>query len=236
MHTLVIIGDRLRFSSRPVRFFLMGKVGGNHLAIGVGSTIAGQIAVGAIGGAFWDYLRRNPARASHFGPAILPCCRSCVCNRALVVLGIGYIGLPIGAARLSRWSVSRCAFLRSSVKLWLVFDFLHKEESQTRLRIQSSDRAACFTGRDRAAVTGGGIALARSHRARRLAATARSIKAASQPITPNELFYCVTKNGRSASGRRSLAPEVDGLVKNAATGIYDLLGFETSSRNDADVH
>ena len=50
---LVIIGDRLSVFIPPGPFLsLMGKVGGyNHLKqLGVGSTIAGQLLVAAIGG------------------------------------------------------------------------------------------------------------------------------------------------------------------------------------------
>src|SRR5881227_4504020 len=65
---LVIIGDRLSVFIPPGPFLsLMGKVGGyNHLKqLGVGSTIAGQLLVGAIGGAIFGLLvRGNPARAS----------------------------------------------------------------------------------------------------------------------------------------------------------------------------
>ena len=49
---LVIIGDRLSVFIPPGPFLsLMGKVGGyNHLKqLGVGSTIAGQLLVGALG-------------------------------------------------------------------------------------------------------------------------------------------------------------------------------------------
>src|SRR6184192_1160538 len=63
---LVIIGDRLSVFIPPGPFLsLMGKVGGyNHLKqLGVGSTIAGQLLVGGIGGAIFGLLmRRNPAR------------------------------------------------------------------------------------------------------------------------------------------------------------------------------
>src|SRR5881397_200061 len=65
---LVIIGDRLSVFISPGPFLsVMGKVGGyNHLKeLGVGSTIAGQLLVGAIGGAIFGLLmRRNPARLS----------------------------------------------------------------------------------------------------------------------------------------------------------------------------
>src|SRR5215471_10741313 len=63
---LVIIGDRLSVFISPGPFLsLMGKVGGyNHLKqLGVGSTIAGQLLVSAIGGAIFGLLaRRNPGR------------------------------------------------------------------------------------------------------------------------------------------------------------------------------
>src|SRR5215470_14033637 len=103
---LVIIGDRLSAFIPPGPFLsLMGKVGGyNHLKqLGVGSTIAGQLVVGAIAGAIFGlFSRRNPARASAprtmsifvllpvivFAIALWP------------VLGTSYIGLPIDAARL----------------------------------------------------------------------------------------------------------------------------------------
>ena len=63
---LVIIGDRLSVFIPPGPFLsLMGKVGGyNHLKqLGVGSTIAGQLLVGAIGGAIFAlFVRRTPGR------------------------------------------------------------------------------------------------------------------------------------------------------------------------------
>src|SRR5437763_4369996 len=63
---LAIIGDRLSVFIKPGPFLaLMGKVGGyNHLKqLGVGSTIAGQLLVGALGGAIFGLLmRRDPAR------------------------------------------------------------------------------------------------------------------------------------------------------------------------------
>jgi len=61
---LVIIGDRLSVFIPPGPFLsLMGKVGGyNHLKqLGVGSTIAGQLVVGAFGGALYAL----PLRTTH---------------------------------------------------------------------------------------------------------------------------------------------------------------------------
>src|SRR6266478_3803146 len=63
---LLIIGDRLSVFIPPGPFLsIMGKVGGyNHLKqLGVGSTIAGQLFVAAIGGAvFGLHARRGPGR------------------------------------------------------------------------------------------------------------------------------------------------------------------------------
>src|SRR5437899_5834991 len=63
---LAIIGDRLSvFISPGPLLALMGKVGGsNHLKqLGVGSTVAGQLLVGALVGAVFGLLkRRDPAR------------------------------------------------------------------------------------------------------------------------------------------------------------------------------
>src|SRR5213083_2879398 len=65
---LVIIGDRLSVFIPPGPFLsLIGKVGGyNHLKqLGIGSTIAGQLFVAAIGGMILGLVaRRNPARVS----------------------------------------------------------------------------------------------------------------------------------------------------------------------------
>src|SRR3954454_8477725 len=63
---LAIIGDRLSVFIKPGPFLeIMGRVGGyNHLKqLGVGSTIAGQLAFGAIGGAIYGvFMRRNPSK------------------------------------------------------------------------------------------------------------------------------------------------------------------------------
>src|SRR5438067_13800678 len=63
---LAIIGDRLSVFIKPGPFLsIMGRVGGyNHLKqLGVGSTMAGQLFVGALAGAIFGLLmRRNLQR------------------------------------------------------------------------------------------------------------------------------------------------------------------------------
>src|SRR5438046_3291843 len=59
---LVILGDRLSVFISPKPFFwIMGRVGGyNHLKqLGVGSSILGQILVGALGGIIYGMVRRK---------------------------------------------------------------------------------------------------------------------------------------------------------------------------------
>src|SRR5437763_11609736 len=72
---LVIIGDRLSVFIPPGPFLsLMGRVGGyNHLKqLGVGSTIAGQLLVGAIGGAIFAlFVRRTPGRIATIWPILI---------------------------------------------------------------------------------------------------------------------------------------------------------------------
>src|SRR5438093_11357216 len=88
---LVIIGDRLSVFIPPGPFLeIMGRVGGyNHLKqLGVGSTMAGQLLVGAIGGGIFGlFMRRDPAR-----------------RVTLVTLGI-FVLLPMVAVSAALWSV-----------------------------------------------------------------------------------------------------------------------------------
>jgi DMSO/TMAO reductase YedYZ molybdopterin-dependent catalytic subunit len=239
---LVIIGDRLSVFIPPGPFLsLMGKVGGyNHLKqLGVGSTIAGQLVVGAIGGAILGlFSRRNPARASALWTmSIFVLLPIVVFAIALwPVLGTSYIGLPIGAARLvTLVGFALCIFVFERT-LVASFRFL------TQRRMGKADyefspaigRRAFVLGAIGAAVTGGGIAVARKlYRAATFSYDGTQYKGLIvQPITPNELFYCVTKNVVDPRVDVDLWHlEVGGLVKNAATWRFDdLLGFETKEQ------
>src|SRR6266480_4628433 len=225
---LVIIGDRLSVFIPPGPFLsLMGKVGGyNHLKqLGVGSTIAGQLVVGAIGGAILGlFLRRNPARASAlWTTAIFVLLPIIVFAIALwPVLGTSYIGLPTGAARLvTLVGFGLCVFVFERT-LVVGFRFLAQGKIENRDYEFSPaiGRRAFVLGAIGAAVTGGGIALARKlYRAATFSYDGTQYKGRIvQPITPNELFYCVTKNvidPRVDIGLWHL--EVDGLVATPRT-------------------
>src|ERR1700676_248258 len=103
---LTIIGDRISVFFKPEPFLaLMGRLGGyNQLKqLGVGSTIAGQLALGAIAGAvFGLIMRRDPARRVTLATlsifVLLP--MVAVAIALWPVLGTSYRGLPIEAARL----------------------------------------------------------------------------------------------------------------------------------------
>src|SRR6266699_4577052 len=103
---LIIIGDRLSVFIPPGPFLsLMGKVGGyNHLKqLGVGSTIAGQLVVGAVGGAIFAlFVRRTPGRIATIWTMLIFVVLPIVVFAIALwpVLGTSYIGLPIQVARL----------------------------------------------------------------------------------------------------------------------------------------
>src|SRR5215472_18297631 len=113
---LVIIGDGLSVFIPPGPFLaLMGKVGRyNHLKqLGVGSTIAGQFVVGAVGGAIFGLImeRRFSKRRDGGWKASVHSAIWTISAFVLLpvvvfaialwpVLGTSYIGLPIQVARL----------------------------------------------------------------------------------------------------------------------------------------
>ena len=110
---------------------------------------------------------------------------------------------------------------------------MRKEESGIGQEYEFSPaigRRAFVLGAIGAAVTGGGIALGRKlYRVATFSYDGTQYKGRIvQPITPNELFYCVTKNVVDPRVNADLWHlEVGGLVKNAATWRFDdLMGFE----------
>lgn len=234
---LAIIGDRLSVFIKPGPFLsIMGRVGGyNHLKqLGVGSTMAGQLFVSALGGAILGLLMgRDPQRRvtpwtmSIF--VVLP-----VIAVAIVlwpVLGTSYIGLPIasgGAVTLIGFALSVLVFERTLVAS---FHFL----TQPKAGAESGEftpaigRRALILGGLGVLIAGGGVALLRKlYRAATFSYDGTQYKGRIvQPITPNELFYCVTKNVIDPRVNVDLWHlEVNGLVQNPATYRFqDLKGF-----------
>jgi DMSO/TMAO reductase YedYZ molybdopterin-dependent catalytic subunit len=239
---LFIIGDRLSVFIPPGPFLLlMGKVGGyNHLKqLGVGSTIAGQLLVGAIGGAIFGLLvRGNPARASAIQTMSIFVVLPLVAFAIVLwpVLGTSYIGLPIEVARLvTLVGFALCVF---AFERTLVAGFRFLTTQQVRKQdyefTPAIGRRAFVLGTIGLAAAGGGVALARKlYRAAAFSYDGTQYKGSIvQPITPNELFYCVTKNVVDPKVNVDLWHlEIGGLVQNAATWRFqDLVGFTPTTQ------
>src|SRR5881397_532786 len=234
---LVVIGDRLSVFIPPGPFlFVMGKVGGyNHLKqLGVGSTIAGQLFVAAIGGAVFGLLaRRNPARLSAIWTmsilVVLPIVAFAIA--LWPVLGTSYVGLPIEAARLvTLVGFALCVFLFERT-LVTSFEFLttRKFGKENYEFTPAVGRRAFLLSAIGVAVAGGGVALARKlYRVATFSYDGTQYKGRIvEPITPNELFYCVTKNVVDPKVNVDLWHlEVNGLVQNSAIWRFqDFVGL-----------
>ena len=234
---LAIIGDRLSVFIPPGPFLsLMGRVGGyNHLKqLGVGSTIVGQLLVGALGGAILGVvMRRNPSRSATLATisvfVLLPIIAGAIA--LWPVLGTSYRGLPIAAARLVTlvgFALSVFAFERT-----LVAGFRFSTEQKTKRGGEeftpALGRRALILGGAGLVIAGGGIGLLRKlYRAATFSYDGTQYKGrVVQPITPNDQFYCVTKNVIDPRVDVHLWHlEVNGLVQNPATYRFeDLKGF-----------
>jgi DMSO/TMAO reductase YedYZ molybdopterin-dependent catalytic subunit len=239
---LAIIGDRLSVFIPPGPFLaLMGKVGGyNHLKqLGVGSTMAGQLLVSAIGGAVFGLLmRRDPARRvalvtiSAF--VLLPTLALTVA--LWPVLGTSYGGFPIPVARLVTllgFALSVFVFERTVVAS---FRFLTQRKLDDRPAefTPAIGRRALVLGGIGLVLAGGGVALLRRlYRTATFSYDGTQYKGRIvQPITPNELFYCVTKNVIDPRVDVDVWHlEVNGLVQNPATyRLRDLKGFAATEQ------
>ena len=235
---LAIIGDRLSVFIPPGPFLsLMGRVGGyNHLKqLGVGSTMAGQLFVSALGGAIFGLLmRHNPQRRvtawtmSIF--IVLPIIAIAIA--LWPVLGTSYIGFPIasgGAVTLIGFALSVLVFERTLVT---GFHFLSRPKAghEGDEFTPAIGRRALILGGLGVLIAGGGVALLRKlYCAATFSYDGTQYKGRIvQPITPNDLFYCVTKNVIDPRVNINLWHlEVNGLVQNPATWrLQDLKGFD----------
>jgi DMSO/TMAO reductase YedYZ molybdopterin-dependent catalytic subunit len=239
---LFIIGDRLSVFIPPGPFLaLMGKVGGyNHLKqLGVGSTIAGQLVVGAIGGAIFAlFVRRIPGRIPAIWTMLIFVLLPVVVFAIALwpVLGTSYIGLPIQVARLVTLVGFALCVLLFERTLVTGFRFLTAEKIGKRdYEFTPAIRRRAFVlGTIGLAVAGGGAALARKlYRAATFSYDGTQYKGSIvQPITPNDLFYCVTKNVIDPKVNIDLWHlEIGGLVQNPATWrLQDLVGFKPTTQ------
>ena len=235
--SLAIIGDRLSVFIKPGPFLsIMGRVGGyNHLKqLGVGSTMAGQLFVGALAGAIFGLLmRRNPhRRVTAWTMSIFVVLPIAAITIALwPVLGTSYIGLPIasgGAVTLIGFALSVLVFERTLVAS---FHFLTRPEAgaESGEFTPAIGRRALILGGLGVLIAGGGVGLLRRlYRIATFSYDGTQYKGRIvQPITPNDLFYCVTKNVIDPRVNVDLWHlEVNGLVQNPTTYRFqDLKAF-----------
>jgi DMSO/TMAO reductase YedYZ molybdopterin-dependent catalytic subunit len=230
---LVIVGDRLSvFIPADTFLSLMGRVGGyNHMKqLGVGSVIFGQILVGAFGGMFYGLVAR-PRRKIGFGFTgtifvFLPL--AAVSVFLWPVLGTHYFGLPIGRATVVTLLGLIAAFAAFERTLVLAFHFL------TRPTMQIDDqefsphigRRAMLLGGLGILLAGGGAGLLRKlYGLATFSYDGIQYKGrAVQPITPNDQFYCVTKNVVDPRVNPShWRLEITGLVRTRQTYRLDRL-------------
>jgi DMSO/TMAO reductase YedYZ molybdopterin-dependent catalytic subunit len=239
---LVIIGDRLSVFIPPGPFLsLMGKVGGyNHLKqLGVGSTIAGQLAAGAIGGAIFGwFVRRTPGRVPAIWTMLIFVLLPIVVFAIALwpVLGTSYLGFPIQVARLiTLVCFALCVFIFERT-LVAGFQFLTTRQiaKQNDEFTPAMGRRAFVLGAIGVIAAGGGVAFARKlYRAAAFSYDGTQYKGSIvQPITPNELFYCVTKNVIDPKVDVDLWHlEIGGLVQNPAMWRFqDLMGFNPTTQ------
>jgi DMSO/TMAO reductase YedYZ molybdopterin-dependent catalytic subunit len=238
---LVIIGDRLSVFIPPGPFLsVMGKVGGyNHLKqLGVGSTIGGILLVGAVaGGVFAAFWRRKISERStlfSFGFFILlPLLALTIVLWSVV--GTSYRGVPIQAARLVTlvgFCLSLAVFERTFA---LSFRHLIRPPAPAvdggEPFTPTIGRRALILGGLGLVLAGGGAAVMRKlYRMAAFSYDGTQYKGRGVlPITPNDLFYCVTKNVIDPTVSTSLWHlEIDGLVQTPRTYRYeDLMGFDT---------
>jgi len=239
---LFIIGDRLSVFIPPGPFLsLMGKVGGyNHLKqLGVGSTIAGQLLVGAIGGAIFAlFVRRTPGHIQAIWTVLIFVLVPVVVFAIALwpVLGTSYIGLPIQVARLVTLIGFVLCVLLFERTLVTGFRFLTTEKigKQDYEFTPAIGRRAFVLGTIGLAAAGGGAALARKlYGAATFSYDGTQYKGSIvQPITPNDLFYCVTKNVIDPKVNIDVWHlEIGGLVQNPATWRFqDLVGFKPTTQ------
>ncbi len=232
---LVILGDRVSVFITPKPFFwIMGRVGGyNHLKqLGVSSSGLGQILVGGLGGIVYGLIKSRRARVG-FGSTILAFVVCPLVIGALLLwpfLGTHYAGLPIDAARIITLLGLTLAFLVFERVLVSGFDFLTSSRSGIA---PAADEFTPRVGRRAFVLSILGLLLAggigaigrKLFRIATFSYDGTQYKGAGvQPVTPNEQFYCVTKNvvdPRVNEGLWHL--EITGLVQNPRTyRMHDL--------------
>jgi len=222
---IVLIGDRISVFLPPGPFlFIMGKVGGyNHLKqLGVGSAMAGQLLIGAIAGAIFGLLtsRHSRLRATVATISIFVLAPIVVVALALwPVLGTSYRGFPIDTARLITLIGLALCFFTFERTLVAGFHFLARARRASEDREFSpaiGRRTLVLSGIGLLIAGGGAAVLRKLYHAATFSYDGLQYKGRIvQSITPNDQFYCVTKNVVDPRVNvRLWHLEINGLVEN----------------------
>jgi len=226
---LAILGDRLSVFISPGPFLeLMGRVGGyNHLKqLGVGGTIGGMLLVGGLGGLVYGLTMRSRERSSIVATLAIFVLFPLLASIALLwpVLGTSYRGYPIRPATFVTVLGLAVAFFVFERTLVLGFRYLtaRPEPAQPNDLEYSPaiGRRALLLGGLGLLLAGGGAGiLRRLYQLASFSYDGTQYKGPQvQPITPNDQFYCVTKNVVDPRVDESLwRLEVTGLVKHHQT-------------------
>jgi DMSO/TMAO reductase YedYZ molybdopterin-dependent catalytic subunit len=230
---LVIFGDRISvFIPADTFLSLMGRVGGynNMKQLGVGSVMAGQLLVSGLGGMIYGLVMRRGGRNRIAASAIafISVPLWAVGIVLWPVLGTHYRGLPINRASVVTLIGLLVAFVVFERTLVLLFRFLARPRGEMGNQEFSPPigRRALLTGGVALLATGGGVELLRRlYRVATFSYDGTQYKGRGvQPITPNDLFYCVTKNVVDPKVDPNLWQlEVTGLVKKRQTYRLDRL-------------
>lgn len=224
---LAILGDRISvFIPADTFLSLMGRVGGynNMKQLGVASVIVGQLVVGGLGGLVYGMVVRRRREPGYLFTGAVFILLPLAASAALLwpVLGTHYYGLPINLATVVTLLGLLGAFVIFERTLVLAFRFLTRPSVQANYQEFSPPigRRALVLGGLGILIAGGGYELLR----RLYGIATFSYDGAQykgrvvQPITPNDQFYCVTKNVVDPRVNASLwRLEVTGLVKTRQT-------------------
>lgn len=242
---LFILGDRLSVFISPKPFFwIMGRVGGyNHLKqLGVGSSMLGQIVVGTIGGMFYGIVRGKHQHIRYRRTFLVFVALPLIISALLLwpVLGTHYGGIPIDAARLITLLGLAICFLLFERVLVLGYDFLTNRRQVIAATSPEFSphvgRRVFFFGTLGVLLAGGGLGIARKlFQIATFSYDGTQYKGEGvRSITPNDQFYCVTKNvvdPRVDDGLWHL--EVSGMIRFPRS--YRLLDLKTMEFTDQET-
>ncbi|HMJ04644.1 MAG TPA: molybdopterin-dependent oxidoreductase [Chthoniobacterales bacterium] len=222
---LAVMGDRLSVFIPADQFLaLMGRVGGyNHMKqLGVGSVMAAQILLGALGGIVYGLVVREAAnkRRPLFAVGVFILLPLLAVTAVLwPVLGTHYGGLPIQLASIVTFLGLLVSFVVFERTLVLTFAGLTGRSRSIPAEAEFTPpigRRALIVGGLGLLVVGGGAGLLRKlYRAASFSYDGTQYKGPGvEAITPNDKFYCVTKNVIDPKVNESIwRLEVLGLVQ-----------------------